>query len=102
MPVVSEILGRIMTEVWAPVAMIIFAAGFLMFIWGLVKFLWFVEDSSGREEGKQHMFWGVIGMFIMVSIWSIIALIDNTFSLGATTNGAATDPSRNQMDVRFK
>lgn len=91
----GQILERIKTELWTPVATVIFAAGFMLFIWGLVRFLWNVEEGGGREEGKQHMIWGIIGMFIMVSIWSIIALLDNTFGLGAVNqNGAAVDPSR--------
>ena len=100
----GQVLERIKTEVWTPVATVVFAAGFLLFIWGLVKFLWNIDSESGRDNGKEHMIWGVIGMFIMVSIWSIIAMIDNTFGLGALDqNGAATDVSRaNQIrNVNF-
>lgn len=91
----SQVLERIKTEVWTPVATVIFAAGFLLFVWGLVRFLWNVEEGSGREEGKNHMIWGIVGMFIMVSIWAIISLLDNTFGLGAVSgSGPAVDPSR--------
>ena len=99
MPAVSEILGRLKYEVLWPAMTVIFAAGFLLFIWGLVKFLWNVEEGSGSSssEGKQHMIWGIVGMLIMVSFWSIIALLDNTFGLGALSGGAATDPGRNEL-----
>ena len=98
MPAISEILGRFKYEVMWPAMTIIFAAGFLLFIWGLVKFMWNVEEGSGssQSEGRQHMVWGIVGMLIMVSFWSIIALIDNTFSLGAF-NGGGVDPARNQI-----
>ena len=103
MPVVSEILGRLQSEVLQPVMTVVFAAGFFLFIWGLVKFLWNVEDGSGQIEGKSHIVWGVVGMFVMVSIWSIIALLDNTFGLGALSGGAATDPSRaDSISVPFR
>jgi hypothetical protein len=104
MPVVQGILGRLSSEVLQPVALVIFAAGFLLFLWGLVKFLFNLEEGGDNTEGKQHMLWGIIGMFIMSSIWSIIALLDGTFGLGAYPNsGAAVDPSRNQIQVvQFK
>ena len=103
MPVVNDILGRIASEILQPAAEVIFAAGFLLFLWGLVVFLWNVEEGGNNSEGKEHMIWGIVGMFIMVSIWSIIALLDNTFGLGALRgNGPATDPNRNQIQtVRF-
>ena len=69
----GQVLDKIKAEILQPAALVIFSAGFLLFVWGLVVFLWHVEDSSGQEEGKQHMIWGIVGMFIMISIWSIIA-----------------------------
>jgi hypothetical protein len=100
MPVVSDIMQRLGTEVIQPAAQVIFAAGFLLFLWGLVKFLWNLNDGGENGEGKQHMIWGIVGMVIMVSIWGIIALLDNTFGLGVLGgNGAATDPNRNQIQV---
>jgi uncharacterized membrane protein YidH (DUF202 family) len=91
----GQVLERIKTEVWTPIATVVFATGFMLFMWGLVRFLWNIDNESGRDTGKQHMVWGIVGMFIMVSIWGIIAMIDNTFGLGALDqNGAATDVNR--------
>lgn len=90
----GQVIDKIKAELLQPAALVIFSAGFLLFIWGLVVFLWHIEDGSAQEEGKDHMIWGIVGMFIMISIWSIIALIDNTLGFGATTGGSATDPSR--------
>ncbi len=103
MPVINDILGRLTSEVLQPAAGVIFAAGFLLFMWGLVQFLWNLNDGGENQQGKDHMIWGIVGMVIMMSIWSIIALLDATFGLGALSgNGAATDPNRNQIQtVRF-
>lgn len=100
MPVVTGILDRVVSEVINPAAMVVFAAGFLLFLWGLVKFLWNLEEGSENDEGKQHMLWGVFGMFVMVSIWGILGLLTNTFGLGDPANlknGPAVDPARNQI-----
>lgn len=80
----AQILENFVTFLINPAILVIFAAGFLLFIWGLVQFL-LALNKSGTEydEGKQHMLWGIVGMFIMASVYGIIALIDNTFDLNA-------------------
>ena len=90
-PAAGQVLGKLMQFVWVPVAKVIFAAGFFLFLWGLVNFLWHLEDGSGHEEGKQHMFWGIVGMFIMVSFSAVIVLIMNTLGIN---NSSISDPSR--------
>jgi hypothetical protein len=96
MPVVSGILQRIGTEILQPAAQVVFAAGFLLFLWGLVKFLWNAQEGADNAEGKSHMIWGIVGMVIMVSIWGIISLLNNTFGLGVN-GGASTDPGNIQI-----
>lgn len=61
-----------------PIIALIFAVGLLLFAWGIIEFLW--GSSSGDQEkmsnGKRHMLWGVIGMFIMATAFTIIKLLD--------------------------
>jgi len=42
-----------------------------------------LDKGGEHEEGKKHMLWGIVGMFIMASVYGIIALLDNTFDLDA-------------------
>ena len=64
-----------------PLIALIFAAGFFMFIWGLVQFLQSMNESADHQEGVQHMLWGIIGMFIMVSVKGILYITINTFGI---------------------
>ena len=98
---VGDVLKRLQDNVLGPLEMILFAAGLLLFVWGLVKFLWNIGEGGDQTEGKDHMLWGIIGMTIMISIWGIITLIDNTFNLGATSGGAATDVTRMDPILNF-
>ena len=45
------------------------------FFYGLVKFIWNSGDAKKREEGKGIMTWGVIAMFVLVTIWGIIGFM---------------------------
>ncbi|MDZ4225935.1 MAG: hypothetical protein U1C66_00390 [Patescibacteria group bacterium] len=48
----------------------------LVFIWGLVKFVFRVGgDEKVVEEGKKLMIWGLIALFILVSFIAILAFV---------------------------
>ena len=79
----AELVGRFVKVIINPAIGILFAAGFFLFMWGLVQFIINLEEGGDNKEGKNHMLWGIAGMVIMVSIYGILALIDATFSLGA-------------------
>ncbi len=55
----------------------------LVFFWGLVKFIYNSGSESAREEAKNVMFWGVIGLFVMFSIWGIISFFTGDLFGGA-------------------
>jgi len=54
----------------------------LAFFWGLAKFL-FINDGEEKtiEEGRRVMTWGVIALFVMVSVWGLVAFIQEAFNL---------------------
>ena len=56
----------------------------VVFFWGLVKYIWSVGGSEDKSEGLQIMMYGVIAIFVMVSIWGIIRLLQNTFGVQST------------------
>ena len=79
---VCTFVGKISVAIINPLLALFFAAGLLLFVWGIIEFLGGLsEDSEKKEDGKRHMLWGVIGMFIMVAALAIINLITNTFGL---------------------
>ena len=55
----------------------------VVFFWGLIKYLWSI-DNENAHEGLKIMFWGLIAIFVMVSIWGIIRLLQNTLKVNST------------------
>lgn len=48
----------------------------ILFFWGIVKYLWSAAgDIDAHNEGRKLMAWGVVAIFIMVSIWGIVAVL---------------------------
>ena len=68
-----------------PIAAILFGAALLVFIWGIVEMLWALSEGGDTSQGKQHMFWGIIGLFIMTVAYGILQIATNTFGLTILT-----------------
>lgn len=53
---------------------------FLIFLWGLVKFIFRIGgDETAVKDGKKLMLWGIIALFILVSLNAIINFTHNEF-----------------------
>ncbi len=76
----STLIDRFVDYIINPMILIVFATGFFLFVWGLVQFIYKLDEGA-QSSGKQHMLWGIVGMLIMVSVYGIIGLIDETFNL---------------------
>ncbi|QQG37737.1 MAG: hypothetical protein HYS26_03885 [Candidatus Kaiserbacteria bacterium] len=55
----------------------------VVFFWGLIKYLWSM-DTENAHESLKIMFWGLIAIFVMVSIWGIIRLLQSTLKVTST------------------
>lgn len=58
---------------------LLIAIGLLVFLWGMAKFILHAEEDEKREEGRQLMMWGAIGLFVMVSFWGLTKILLGTF-----------------------
>lgn len=64
-----------------PLIVLLFALAMVYFIYGLVRYLLSPDNEEVRKSSKEHMLWGIIGMFIMVSVFGILSIIMNTFGI---------------------
>ena len=63
--------------------LIIIAGGvaLLGFFWGLAKFIFGAGDPKNREQGKNIMIWGILALFVMMSVFGIINFFQDSFGL---------------------
>ena len=51
----------------------------VVFFWGLIKYMWSAADSSeAHAQGRQLMIWGIIALFVMVSVWGLVEFLQLT------------------------
>ena len=61
---------------------VVTAIGLLVFFWGLVKFIFHIGgDEKAVDEGKRIMKWGLLALFVMVSVWGIVIFFKRNLNL---------------------
>ncbi len=65
---------------------VLFAVAFVVFLWGaFYTFIVGANDEEVKTKGKNLMLWGLIGFFVMVSIWGLVNILTGTISFGNNT-----------------
>ncbi len=65
---------------------VLFAIAFIVFIYGVFKtFILGAGSDDAKESGKNLMLWGLIGFFVMVSVWGLVNILTGTISFGNNT-----------------
>ena len=75
---VQTLMNSINRVIINPLIVLLFALAVVYFIYGLAKYLLSPDNEEVRNSSKSHMLWGIIGMFIMVSVFGIMTMILNT------------------------
>lgn len=60
----------------------IIALALMFFLWGVFKTVTAAGDSKKRQEGIGYITYGIIGLAVMVSVWSLVYLLTSTFFSG--------------------
>ena len=74
---------------------IVITLGVIYFIWAVIQYVT-VKDEEERAKSKTHMIYGIIGLFVVVSIWGLIGFIGNTVGIGQ--GGSGIVPCVNDAD----
>lgn len=64
-----------------PLLLLLAGLSLLVFLWGLTSFIFKSGDEKALVEGKALMKWGLIALFVMLSLMGIITLLGTTFGL---------------------
>lgn len=67
-----------------PIAGLLVGLALAYFLWGLAQFILNSSDAAKREDGKKTMLWGIIALFVMVSMWGLAGVISGSLQLDNT------------------
>ncbi len=73
---------------------VLFAVAFIVFLWGAFDtFILGANNEEVKEKGKNLMLWGLIGFFVMVSVWGLVNILTGTVSFGNSTGITGGTPT---------
>ena len=60
------------------------SVAFLTFVWGVARFIKSAGNETEVKQSKQFLIWGIVGLFVLVSIWGIIVFLRKEFGFEGT------------------
>lgn len=63
---------------------ILMTVALIVFMLGLVKYIFNTGDDTARKQGKWLMVWGIIALFVMVSVWGLTTFVGDIFGIDQT------------------
>jgi hypothetical protein len=69
-------------SIFEDIIMILMAAAVVYVVYG--AFL-MISNEEKREDGKKIIYHGIIGLFVMISIWGLVSILDKTFGLSGSS-----------------
>lgn len=84
----GTMINTFTTTVVKALGSLFIALGVVAFFYGMVEFIWAQRDGNGEKakKSKSFMVWGLVGVFVMVSVWGIIKYFQTIFGLPADSN----------------
>jgi hypothetical protein len=68
------------------------AVALVVFLWGVVTFIFSAGDDKSRTAGRARMFWGIVGLALIVTMWGVVNLM-------RTSIGTANIPRCNSPEI---
>ncbi len=79
---------------------VLIVLGVVIYFWGVAQQLLKKEQGDAKDL-RNFLIMGIVVIFVMVSVWGILQVLDNTFKSGAVT-GSLGDTGDEEYIVTFE
>jgi hypothetical protein len=79
----SGLVDTLIDGILNPLVILLVAVGFVIFLWGLVKYVSAGGNDEKVSEGGRLMVYGIVILFVMLSVWGFVKILETTFNLGS-------------------
>lgn len=83
----SQLVDSIKSQIIFPVISLFFVLATVVFLWGVIEMIIGADSEDKRTQGKRHMIYGILGLFIMVAAGAIISMLCQFAGIGASCSG---------------
>ena len=79
-PATTDIFVKLLAVV-NTAAPVLVGLAVLFFFWGLGQYILASGDETKKAEGRNIMIYGILALFVMVSVWGLVKLVQNTLQI---------------------
>lgn len=77
----ADLFNFLSCLLYTNVVPLLITAAVVVFMWGVTQYILNADDSTKRSEGRSFIVWGLVALFVIVSVWGLVAVLQNTFGL---------------------
>ena len=92
MALAQDIVGVIgkVSSILNAVVPVIIGLAVVYFLWNVANY---VFKGDGADDARKGMIWGIIGIVVMVSVWGLVALVQDSLDIrGSAAESVPTLP----------
>ena len=78
---VDSFVSSLNNHIVNPIIILLFGLAVVYFLYGVFEFISNQENEEKKTTGKSHMIWGIVGIVIMMGVFTILNMIINTFNI---------------------
>ncbi len=77
----EQVLSSVVTEIFSPIYQAVVGVSIVYFFYGVAKYIFDMNNPEKKTNGRSHLLWGTVGMFIILSVGGILQVLSG-FSTG--------------------
>ena len=77
----DQFIGKVNKFIINPLILLLFGLALIYFLYGVFEFLSNLDNEEKKTTGKSHMIWGIVGITIMMGVFTIMNIILNTLKI---------------------
>jgi uncharacterized membrane protein YidH (DUF202 family) len=82
---INDVSNRF-TSILNTATVLIISIAVIWIIINVVRFFVGAKDSEKRHDGIMQVIWGIVGIFIIISIWGLVSILKNSFGTNDTAS----------------
>lgn len=75
----EEVLSNLITEVFSPIYQAVIGVTILYFLYGVMKYVFDLNNPEKQTFGRSHLLWGSVGLFIVFTVGGVLGMFENIF-----------------------
>lgn len=76
---IKILLGKIADLILNPIIILGFVIATIYFFYGIFELIW--KADEGNDDHKKNILYGLVGLFVMFSVYGILSLVLDTFGI---------------------